>query len=326
MRVAAGLLALPLLLSLGAVASADDGPPARTVGRATELPPRRAIDKQVVLLVGGLGSESADGTWDELIARYQGDPGYEIRRFGADPRLPYDTVGAVDDNAQRLISQVGTLSRYSAIHIVTHSMGGVVADRAFATGLSSADRVRSYIALAAPHNGATAARAITTTLALAGKEGETLRALVAGVTIDPGGAAARDLARDLDPPAPAGIARLDVRLATDLVVLDRDSRLGDVDSRVFLPSSADTLEGHGGILRDDRVLDLVTSTIAQRTPPADERGLLLLAATELVNGTAQDVALLGLTAGMLTVLFAAWKLREMRWLLEPLGMFRRRRS
>lgn len=324
MRVAAGLLALPLLLSWGAVASADDGPPARTVGRATELPPRRAIDKEVVLLVGGLGSEPSDGTWDDLIARYQGDPRYEIRRFGADPALPYDSVGAIDDNARRLVGQVRTLSRYSAIHIVTHSMGGAVTDRAFATGLSSADRVQTYIALAAPHHGATAARAITTTLGFAGQEGEIIRGLAAHVAADPASAAARDLAGPLTPPEPDGVTRLDLRLATDLVVLDRDSRVSGVDSRVLLPSSAGTLEGHGGVLRDERALDLVTGTIARGAPPADERGTVLRAATDLVDDTAGELALLGLTVGMLTVLGAALQLRLMRGLVTPPAIFRRR--
>lgn len=326
MRVAAGLLALPLLLSWGAVASADDGPPARTVGRATELPPRRAIDKEVVLLVGGLGSEASDGTWVDLIARYEGDARYEIRRFGADPGLPYDSVGAIDDSAQRLVTQVKTLSRYSAIHIVTHSMGGVVTDRAFASGLSSADRVQTYIALAAPHNGATAARAITNTLAMAGEEGDILRGLAARVAVDPGGAAAKDLAGRLAPPTPEGVTRLDLRLATDLVVLDRDSRVSGVDSRVLLPSSPATLEGHGGVLRDGRALDLVTATIARGAPPADERGAVLRAATELVDDTAEDLALLGIAAAMLTVLGAALQLRSMRGMFTPRAIFRRRWS
>lgn len=324
MRVAAGLLVLPLLLSWGAVASADDGAPARTVGRATELPPRRAIEKEVVLLVGGLGSQASDATWDDLIARYEGDPRYEIRRFGTDPALPYDSVGAIDDNAQRLASKVRTLSRYSAIHIVTHSMGGAVTDRAFATGLSSADRVQTYIALAAPHHGATAARAISTTLAIAGPEGEIFRGVAAQIAVDPASPAAKDLAGRLTPPATEGITRLDLRLATDLVVLDRDSRVAGVDSRVLLPSSAGTLEGHGGVLRDQRALDLVTATIARGAPPADERGTVLRAATELVDDTVGDLALLGLTVGMLTVLGAALQLRLMRAMVTPPAIFRRR--
>src|SRR5439155_589326 len=47
---------------------------------------------------------------------------------------------------------------HSVVHIVTHSMGGVVADRAFAQGLSHEDGVATYVAWSAPHSGSDAAR------------------------------------------------------------------------------------------------------------------------------------------------------------------------
>lgn len=311
-RAAAGLLALPLLLLSGAAASADEGP-SRTVERATELPPPRASDKELILLVGGLGSHPHDGAWDELIERYESDPRYEIRRFGTDPLLPYDTDGDLDANAQRLTAQVRTLAqRYQAIHLVAHSMGGAVADRSFATGLSSADGVQTYVALASPHNGSTAARIATSTLALAGAEAADLRDLARAVAHDPGSEATQDLAQRYPSSTPADVTRLDLRLATDLVVRGPDADVAGVDSRVLLPSAPESLEGHGGILRDDAALELVTSTIQAGAPPPDRRGAVLREATALVSKTADDVALLGLLATAAAALTLAAILRRRR--------------
>ena len=314
MRVAAALLALPLLLSLGGAASADDGRPARTVERATELPPRRATtDRELVLLVGGLGSSANDATWDALKARYAGDPRYEVRRFGADPRFPYDTLGALEPNAARLRQEVRALSpRYTGVHLVTHSMGGAVADRAFAQGLSAADGVRTYVALAAPHNGATAARIAQGALAQAQDEALEVRAVVGAAVRDPAAPAARDLAARRVPAAVADVTRLDLRLATDLLVSGRDSRVPSVPSRVLLPSSLETLEGHGGVLREPAVLDAVTATIATGRVPPDTRGELLREATGLVSNTADELALLLLLAAALAAVLAASLLRSAR--------------
>ncbi|HEX4743348.1 MAG TPA: hypothetical protein VFW12_01610 [Candidatus Limnocylindria bacterium] len=314
MRVAAALLALPLLLLSGAVALADDGGPSRTVGRATELPPRRDATKELLMLVGGLGSSADDGTWDALIARYQGDPRFEIRRFGADPRYPYDTRGDVEASAIRLRDEIRSIAhRYTAVHLVTHSMGGVVADRALADGLSSADGVRTYIALAAPHNGATAARVARTSLSLAGDESLELRAVTAGLVHDPGGDAVRDLAERRSSGPAAGLARIDVRLATDLLVSSPDSRSAGVESRILLPSSFATLEGHGGILEDPAVLDLITTTVATGAPPPDTRGAVLRGATELASRTVDELGMLLLLAAAAAALALAQALRIARY-------------
>lgn len=306
MRVAAALLALPMLLSLGAAASADDGRPSRTVGRATELPPRRDTSKELVLLVGGLGSTASDGSWDALIARYRDDPRIEIQRFGADPRYPYDTVGDIDANGLRLRDEIRSVaSRYAAVHLVTHSMGGAVADRAFAQGLSTADGVRTFIALAAPHNGATAARIAQGTLTLAGDEALELRAATGALLHDPATPAVRDLAERPTAQLTAGLTRLDLRLATDLLVSGRDSRVQGVDYRSYLPSSLATIEGHGGVLQDPAVLDTITSTIATGAAPRDSRGALLREASELASKTADELAaLLFLVAAALALALA----------------------
>jgi len=315
-RVAAALLALPLLLSLGAAASADDGRPARTVERATELPPRRATtERELVMLVGGLGSSASDATWEALKARYSGDPRYELRRFGADPRFPYDTLGPLEPNAVNLRDEVRALSpRYAAVHLVTHSMGGAVADRAFAQGLSAADGVRTYVALAAPHNGATAARIAQGALAQAQDEALEVRAAAAIAMHDPATAATRDLAVRRESRAIRDVTRLDLRLATDLLVLRRDSAVSGAPSRVLLPSSPGTLEGHGGVLRDPAVLDAVTATIATGMVPPDTRGELLREATGLVSNTADELSMVLLLAAALAAVLAASLLRSARGL------------
>ena len=314
MRVAAALLALPLLLLSGAVALADGGGPSRTVGRATELPPRRDGPKELLMLVGGLGSSADDGTWNALVARYRGDPRFDIRRFGADPLFPYDTRGDVEAAAVRLRDEIRSVApRYAAVHLVTHSMGGVVADRAFSEGLSSEDGVRTYIALAAPHSGATAARVARTSLSLAGDESLELRAVTAAIVHDPGGDAVRDLAERRSSGPAAGLARVDVRLATDLLVSGPDSRSAGVESRTFLPSSFATLEGHGGILQDPAVIDLITTTIATGTPPPDTRGALLREATELASRTVDEVGMLLLLAAATAALALAHALRIARY-------------
>ena len=316
MRVAAALLALPLLLSIGAVASADDGRPARTVERATDLPPQRvAPERELILLVGGLGSSAYDATWDALKERYSGDPRYELRRFGADPRFSYDTLGALEPNATRLRDEVRALApRYAAVHLVTHSMGGAVADRAFAQGLSSADGVRTYVALAAPHNGATAARIAQGALAHALDEALEVRAIVGTAMHDPARDAARDLAARRTHVPVIGVTRLDLRLATDLLVPGPDTKVRGVPSRVLLPSSPESLEGHGGVLHDPAVLDAIRTTIATRSVPPDPRGELLREATDLVSRASDELALLALLAAALTAVVAAFVLRRARGL------------
>ncbi len=313
MRVAAALLALPLLLTLGAAASADDGP-RRTVGRATELPPRRDTPKELVLLVGGLGSHVTDGTWNAIIARYRDDPRIEVRRFGADPRYPYDTRGDIDASGVHLREEIRSVaSRYTAIHLVTHSMGGAVADRAFAQGLSAADGVRTYVALAAPHNGATAARIAQGALTLAGDEGVELRAITGALFHDPATPAVRGLAQRPTAAPTTGLTRLDLRLATDLLVAGPDSRVRGVESRTLLPASLATVEGHGGILHDPAVLDTIASTIATGAPPPDRRGALLREATELASKTTDELAALLLLAAAAAALALAQALRVARY-------------
>src|SRR5204862_675838 len=98
--------------------------------------------------VSGVNSSAQDPTFDALQARLFDDPGYEVHRFGADPAYPYDTQGSLDQAAGNLTNEIRDLGRtHPAVHIVAHSMGGDVVDRAFALGLSASDGVATYVAL-----------------------------------------------------------------------------------------------------------------------------------------------------------------------------------
>lgn len=284
-------VAVALLPAAGAFpAAGDDGPPrtesaavrpSRTILRPLEVPelapdvvPRQS-DHEVVILIAGIGSSPSDRTWDALIARFRADARYEIRRFGADPEHPYDTGGRLTANADALTAQVRELAtRYRAIHLVAHSMGGAVVDTAIARGLSADDGVQSYIALAAPHAGSTVARYAQLVARGAGDAGAEARALGSFIQgRDIAGPATADLARLQAGSPTAGIARLDLRMASDVAVIGRDANDPGIDSRILVPHGADEwIDGHGGITRDTRALDLVTTTVARRVAPPDLRG------------------------------------------------------
>ena len=97
--------------------------------------------KELIVLVGGYASGDDAHVFDAFRARVGQEGGYDVVRFGQDVGA-YDTFGAVDANAMQLRDTIRSLSTsYDSVHIVTHSMGGVVADRAFALGLSASDGV-----------------------------------------------------------------------------------------------------------------------------------------------------------------------------------------
>jgi hypothetical protein len=287
--------------------------PAATRLLASDLP-AAAVRPQLVVLVGGLGSAHDASEFDVLLEPFRNDPRYAIVRFGGSPEHPYDTTGSLEANGQSLAAFVRAHSpRYDGVHLVTHSMGGAVVDRAFALGLSSADGVRTYTALAAPHDGATAAMLARRTLDLAGEDAPLVRSVYRAVGLhDLGSAAVMDLAATRAAPGPAGVARLEVRMATDQVVLAPDSRGTGADSRVLLPDSLRDLEGHGGILVDPRARELVRATIESGTPHADERAGALRAAASITDHLVSGAAFAGiLVLGTLTW-FAVERLRYAR--------------
>ncbi|MDQ2952558.1 MAG: hypothetical protein M3R54_09875, partial [Chloroflexota bacterium] len=140
----------------------------------TAAPSAWPAPRELVVLVGGYQSCACpdDGTFDALRDRLSGNDRFEVIRFGTDPRFPYDTYGPIGPNARNLRDEIRSASpQYSGVHIVTHSMGGVVADDAFAQGLSRDDGVISYVSWSAPHSGSDAARAIGLTRVITGRAG-----------------------------------------------------------------------------------------------------------------------------------------------------------
>jgi len=347
-------VAAAALPALALVASADEGPPLPPVDAGPPLRPpstvlRAAVTappaptpsvvasgtvpgpkKELIVLVGGLGTDKrpGDNPFKDLQDRIPNDS-YDVARFGTDFGV-YNTYDSIDENAEHLRDGIRSLSAgYDSVHIVTHSLGGNVADRAFALGLSSGDGVTTYVAWSAPHDGAHAAAVAQSALAFSGPARADTRAVTVWADLhDPESPAVRDLARIRAVPPPAGVVRLDLRLATDELVSSKDARDPGVDSRVLLPTSLRDWEGHGGILQNDQALDLTLATIKQKAVPADDRGFVLRAATglvtdrtsALVDGVA-DVGLSLLCAGILLGGFGAlWRRTfSTRWPWHPIS-------
>ena len=289
----AALIAVVALTVFAPVALADDAPapsprvrPPDTVLRhvdaatadVTPAPTHDPHGREVVVLVGGYQSCSCieDNTFDTLRPRLIA-AGYDVVRFGQDPRYPYDTFGHIEPSAVNLRDEVRDLGReYDAVHIVTHSMGGVVADQAFASGLSASDGVATYVAWSSPHSGSDAARALGVVRAVRG-DGGLLRDVLLHLGDEPDSHAARDLASVRPVAAPRGVVRLDLREANDLLVTEHDARDPGVTSRVLVGHGPD---GHGGILTDPVAIDMTVATIATRRVPPDTRAERLLDAAD----------------------------------------------
>jgi hypothetical protein len=258
------------------------------------------LKRELIVLVGGLGTDKrpGDDPFKELQARIPNDR-YDVVRFGTDFGV-YGTYDPIDDNARHLRDGIRSLSAgYDSVHIVTHSLGGNVADRAFALGLSSGDGVTTYVAWSAPHDGAHAAGMARTALTLSGPARADTRDVAVWADLhDPESAAVRDLARIRAVAPPPGVVRLDLRLATDELVSASDARDPGVESRVLLPTTLRDWEGHGGILENGEALDLTLATIKQKAVPVDDRGVLLRVAAQVVSdGTS------GLVSGLADIAF-----------------------
>lgn len=274
------LVAHPAAADGGDAASPSPRPPS-VVLRHVDAPVASVAPahRDVVVLVGGFASAPDDGLFDTMAAGLRG-AGYDVIRFGDDPRFAYDTTGSVEANARSLSAQIRAVARRGNVHIVTHSMGGVVADAALAQGLGRSDRVATYIALSSPHSGSSLAAIVQLALGVSGDARADLVGMF-GRAIDSD--AVRDLARMTPAPTPRDVVRVDLREATDWTVGRGDARSKGVISRT-LPSAA--LDGHGDILRSDVAQDLIERTIAERRVPVDDRSARLAAA-----GAVQDVLL-----------------------------------
>jgi hypothetical protein len=356
----AALLALALLPAGAFAATADDGrSDAGRTGRppspapltqlrpapATPLPtlaPHTAVDigrapvrKELVIFVPGYGTNGSDSDRDfAALKRIFPADRYDVIRFGDDRAFPFDAYGSLDVSAATLTAQIRSAGKtYTDIHLVSHSMGGNVVDRAFSSGLSAADGVRTDIAIAAPHNGATYATVPTVLLPLLGPVSDIVRAAAVLVARDPDSPAARDLATFRPVPPPAGIVRLDVSLATDGVVNARDARDPGVTQRLYLPTSPlDVLDGHGGSLRSLEIRNLVYDTIRLRRIPEDDRGMLaILLAPPLWDAAERAwITLLALAAVAAVAIAAARLLPACRYVIDRVALscreFLRRRG
>ena len=290
-------VALPFLPARAFVASADEGSPVAPASVGPQLRPPAGVlrhveadrlatsyeprvhGKELVVLVGGYQSCACpdDGTFDVLRTRLAGDGGYDVVRFGADARFPYDTYGRIAPNARNLRDEIRALSpAYDGVHIVTHSMGGVVTDQAFAQGLSHEDGVVSYVSWAAPHSGSDAARALLAARTIAGGTSGPLREGLLWLRMEPDSPAVLDLALATPVAPPAGVVRLDLRESSDVLVTPRDALDPGVPSRLLTV----TAEGHGGILSDPAAIDLTVRTIADRRVPPEDRPRALVAVAE----------------------------------------------
>lgn len=276
--------------------------------------------RELVILVGGYQSCACqdDPRFGALRTALEA-AGYDVVQFGRDPRFPYDTYGQIDTNAANLRDEVRAVAPgYAAVHLVTHSMGGAVADQAFAAGLSRADGVATYIALASPHSGSTYGRGIEVVHAAAGDDGGLLRTVPLYFGLETSSDALRDLASFAPVRPPAGVVRLDLSEMTDVLVPRFDATDPGVPSRVLTGA----FEGHGGILDDRQAIDLTLRTITGRRVPPDGRSVRLARAAE-VGAFGLGVLLFGLTlVGTVLCAAAALSRRNMpgvlgRWSFLP---------
>jgi hypothetical protein len=229
-------------------------------------------------VVGGLGSPPNDDFFDPILDRLgttsDGRP-FRAFRFGWDrgDRYRYDTYGAIDRSALTLRALIRDLSdECVTTDVLAHSMGGVVADRAFSMGVSAADGVTAYVPLASPHNGSFDARAVRFGVEL----DDTYAALASTVAQrtglhDPTSAAVRDLAVRRSPRPPRGVVAVRQKLVHDLMVLHGDLADRRMDVRELLPTSLDEFEAHSGIVHNARAVDVAVRTIREHAVPGDDR-------------------------------------------------------
>lgn len=285
------LVVLLLTLTLPDPAQADGGcgapgRPACTVLRPKTPPaagPTGLGAADCVVHIGGLGS-TADSTERAFSA---------LTIDGAETSaLEYDALGKIAAAGETLRAHVARISdRCGAIHLVAHSLGGVVADRAFSKGLSAADRVVTYIPLASPHNGSAMARDLCGVGEVDPDYADLLRRVAALLHLpDPTAEAICDLARVRPPRPPRGVETARLRLVTDPLVLRSDHVGAYFDVRELLPLEDTEFEGHGGILRSPQAREIIRRSIEQRAIAADDRGEDERVAAELASHAAERVA------------------------------------
>lgn len=236
------------------------------------------------MIVGGLGSptdNSDEGFFRAALGDIADDARFRTIRFGVHEGS-YRTSGDVSRNGEELRSVIADASEEcGAVHVLAYSMGGVVADRALSKTVTG---IATYVALASPHNGANAARAIRPALEadVLFATGASLAARLTGAH-DPTSDAVRDLARTRAPLPVRAEAAVRLHVVTDPIVLRRDVLDRRVDVREYMPASAAELEGHGRIVDHPLAQEVVRTTIATHRAPSEGRSVDELNEAELAS-------------------------------------------
>ncbi|TMG34553.1 MAG: hypothetical protein E6H88_14755 [Chloroflexi bacterium] len=256
----------PAPVRLAEPTGSADGPP-------FPLPIRRPPPATLVILVGGYGTQQPDDpTFMDLAKRIEQQPGYHVERLGADPANPYDSYQHLDTSAEALIKEVRSkaASYPGGVHIISHSGGAGVVDRAFAKGLSAADGVRSFQAVAPPHNGSTVAWWTDLVLPSLGQATDYVRAILMSATPlpDPESDAMHDLAHLRRTAPPPGVVEVDYTLASDTFVMEQDNFHPGVPLRLYTPQDLHQLAiGHDSFVNTELSEDVVRAVRCSCVPP-----------------------------------------------------------
>lgn len=317
-------------LPLGAtLVSADDGPP-RLLSAAGRLRPPETIERSVnfgppsaLFTVRGYGSTPDQGEyWDPLLVLFPERRHYD---FGSDAGH-YDTRGPVAASGDAMRREIQRLVReedLASVTIVSVSLGGVVTDEAFRSGLSARDNVDGWVAIASPLNGSTTARVVrgadlaATALGAQRELAELVAPLGAGIH-DP---AMIDLAKYRSFEAPRDVPTTQFWAVADELVLDRDTRVdGARYVRTLTPTVLSGAAGHGGQLADARTRAMVAQAVrgeAVRQHPIEAVLARLFAPpTDAIRHLALMTLGVGFVWAAVTLSLARRVLERVRW---PLG-------
>jgi hypothetical protein len=271
---------LPLDLTVGVAHGLDHwwDQRERCTREGDPLPPPR--HPRVLVLVGGLGSSSAEAAVDAVDVSGLGFAAEEVVRFsyagGAVPGpgasamgLPtseyrsVDTQGFIDGSGRRLAELLAAIGRARPgvpIEVVAHSQGGLVARLALHRHSSAtAPPVHHLVTIGSPHGGADLATAVATFGSdPRGRAGARLLGGLLGIDIEADAPAVADLsetstvvevlARGAAAGEPAGRARVtSVAARGDLVVPVPRTDVAGADHVVLPvsgPTAHDDLPGH----------------------------------------------------------------------------------
>lgn len=236
--------------------------------------PEAGDGPQCIVTIGGLASPT-DGSDNDFFAAVLGDLSHSldhrVLRFGVDQGT-YDTEGAISRSSAELRRAVRAIAGdCGGIHLLAHSMGGLVADRALAKIEPAEFGISTYVSMASPHNGAIMARVVPVAVAASPVIASVAYLADLAGAPDLGSDAVRDLARARRPMrVPRVKEHVRVRMLTDEIVRHVDNFDSRVDVREIAPALRAPREwlGHGGIVHSAEVQDLVRTTIGTgRVPP-----------------------------------------------------------